>query len=200
MRLRTLTLALITAVTFTACQSSGPVADQSSAIESFEQFNSYLAEKNWDMFAGMFPDVMIEAYGGKEGLITQMRNAFENPEMMVNVVSTTVLGVNDSLRTDSTQIYVIGFNQVMSMQLSKKDTMMVGMLRTMMTNQYGSENVTFDESDPSYVNIEISADDNSFAISPLEQVDWRFTTVDPSQAELMKQIIPADFFNKTLER
>ena len=139
----------------------------------------------------------------KEQLLSVMEATFNNPKMQIDSDLPKVLNISDVFQVKNKFYAILKITGNQRIRVLDDDNKALGLddrllyaLKLNFEQQYGSENVKFDEK-TKFFNVIVNQ--TIVSISYDGETDWKYLAIDNLKLEIISKLLPQEVLNKVIE-
>lgn len=136
----------------------------------------------------------------KETLLTAMKQAFNNPDMVIKLKDPKILKVRNIEKIEEKHYSKLTYSNIMEMKsIGEEDEeedekeMRLALIKMGLDKSFGSKNVEYN-AETEYFTIYVEKD--VYAISENGETNWKFLTIEKKQKEILNLLLPKKLADK----
>ncbi|WP_334057467.1 hypothetical protein [Polaribacter sp. P097] len=170
--------------------------------ERFIKMQQALLDKEFEKSLEFTAEELFEIVP-KEQLVSVMEATFNNPKMQIDSDLPKVLDISDVFQVNNKFYAILKITGNQRIRVLGDDNKALGLddrllyaLKLNFEQQYGSENVKFDEK-TKFFNVIVNQ--TIVSISYDGETDWKYLAIDNLKLEIISKLLPQEVLNKVIE-
>ncbi|EAQ41772.1 hypothetical protein [Polaribacter sp. MED152] len=170
--------------------------------ERFIKMQQALLDKEFEKSLEFTAEELFEIVP-KEQLVSVMEATFNNPKMQIDSDLPKVLDISDVFQVKNKFYAILKITGNQRIRVLGDDNKALGLddrllyaLKLNFEQQYGSENVKFDEK-TKFFNVIVNQ--TIVSISYDGETDWKYLAIDNLKLEIISKLLPQEVLNKVIE-
>jgi len=170
--------------------------------ERFIKMQQALLDKEFEKSLEFTAEELFEIVP-KEQLLSVMEATFNNPKMQIDSDLPKVLDISDVFQVKNKFYAILKITGNQRIRVLGDDNKALGLddrllyaLKLNFEQQYGSENVKFDEK-TKFFNVIVNQ--TIVSISYDGETDWKYLAIDNLKLEIISKLLPQEVLNKVIE-